>query len=258
MVSVRSGHGSRIREGAGVARRRRRRAPRVGAGRVRLVVDDPQELSRGGPHDLKPCRPPWVPPGRVALQVPPCGRAVLAKRVTHCHQSRSGSWSASSSADLRALRAAWPSAHSSSSKVPSTTLQWTAGCDASVARRLSKQEQRPFQLLADCNADAVSNADTRDGPRSLSSSITRCCADPPTARTAPQPAPSASREVMPFQSFTLPSPGKSLIRSDVELLRSRSSRPSWPVLRAHRPGHATKASDSPRQRLPATSTAPGR
>jgi hypothetical protein len=81
MASLRSGQGSRLREGAatlddgGVA-------PRAGAGRVRPVVDDPQELSRVGPHDLKPCRPPWVPPGRVALQVPWCDRAVLAKRAT--------------------------------------------------------------------------------------------------------------------------------------------------------------------------------
>jgi hypothetical protein len=79
--------GCQAGEGAGLAKARplpddASVEPRFRAGRVRPVVDDPQQLPRRGPHDLEPRCPPWMLPGRVALQVPGGARAVLAQRAT--------------------------------------------------------------------------------------------------------------------------------------------------------------------------------
>jgi hypothetical protein len=133
--------------------------------------------------------PGWVPPGRVALQVHGAAARCSQSGLSHCHQSRSGSWPASSSADLRALRAAWQSAHSSSATMPSTSRKDPRSRRGAVQRGGRKQvrrgshppprlsglplpyvtprsrRERPFRLRACCNADAVSNAHTRDGFR---------------------------------------------------------------------------------------------
>ena len=126
-------------EGAGLAKARplpddASVEPRFRAGRVRPVVDDPQQLPRRGPHDLEPRRPPWVLLGRVALQVPGALARCSHSGQPHCHHSRCGSWSASSSADRRALRAAWQSAHSSSAKMPSTSRNGPSGVPQKAQR----------------------------------------------------------------------------------------------------------------------------